>query len=85
MSFFTVYELEIVLHYYACSGEFPHSPIFERIAERLVGLGLITPTPPSSDGPKYAITEQGRAFVEIGLMSTQIPVQKWIMPPVEPK
>jgi hypothetical protein len=76
---FTPYELGIILHYYCRVDEHEQSPIFGETVLGLMSLGLMM----RSTDPLYALTDRGRAFVEIGLLQTPLPVMRWVMPNIE--
>lgn len=80
MNFFSPFELSIVLHYYCRCDEHEsrHAPIFDSCVDRLVKLDLLARA--ANEFPSIKATERGKAFVELGLMRTLIPVQVWTMP-----
>lgn len=75
----TPLEIEIVMHYYCCPGEYREGDFTAPAVRSIIDefrdqLGLIKQTP---DG--YKITDKGAAFVQ-SLCSVQLPVQVWVSP-----
>ena len=79
-------EIEILLHYYYCPGDYQNgdfsAPAVEDAIERFRDVhNLLEPTQ-SMDvhhDPHYRITERGRVFVE-ALCNMPLPIKTWVMP-----
>ena len=80
-------EIEILLHYYYCPGDYQDgdfsapAAVQNAIESFRDELNLLEPTQ-SMDvyhDPHYRITERGRVFVEV-LCNMPLPVKQWVMP-----
>jgi len=67
----TPYQLEVLLHYYACAGEFPRhaAPAFDGVIAEFIDDGILTTTEHvrklTHGGPAhYKITDRGKAWLE---------------------
>lgn len=76
----TPYELGILLHYYCRAEEHEHAPIFESTIDKLISAGLMRHGIRQDDLLNWALTDCGKAFIELGLLQTQVPIQVWTMP-----
>jgi hypothetical protein len=69
----TPFEIEILLHYHTCCGDFArsHAPIFKETVQRLVDMGLMHYE--AADGRLIQMTDMGHFYVTEGLCKVPLP------------
>lgn len=74
----TVYEMGILMHYYAQVGdpEAIHAPIGPDTCKRLMCADLLIQR--EGGPPYYRITQRGNAYVE-ALQRVPLPTQRWVV------
>lgn len=77
----TPFELDILLHYYACCDDHPvvrnNPPIWAETREMFLSLGLLSVC--NEGSATYKQTERLVVFIE-HICGIPLPVQKWVMP-----
>ena len=75
------YEIEVLLHYYACAGDYPKmdTPAFKAAVIKFENLGLIYKSN-QLDTVVYKGNREALKVYAEALMAVPLPVQKWIIP-----
>lgn len=73
------YEIGILLHYYAFSGDYPkrNGELFIPTMGKFYSLGLVDSGEPER---AWKLTEKGQFYVKEGLCRVSLPVSEWRIP-----
>lgn len=82
----TPYEINILLHYYACAAD-PHPEKIDMSArmwghtiDRFIDLGLIEKDRSECSMRSWRLTDKGRVYVDEGICAVPLPEPKWHIP-----
>lgn len=80
----TPFELDILLHYFACADDHPvvhrNPPIWPETRDAFIAEDLMADNlPDSGRTATYRLTERGRAYIEF-VLAVPLPVNTWQLP-----